>query len=195
MNLRWIALTVGLALLCAAGGPALAAPAGQDDPVKWSARVVTKSIRPGGAFDVAVTAVAEEDWHVYSVTQGPGGPVPTTIAVAARPPFTRAGAIRGPEPVTAFDPNFEIKTETYDGRFTLVLPVRLAADAAGSGAALRIEVGFQACTNRLCLPPKTVTLTVPVKWIGSGNRRSEAGGRAGGAGCRDVATFTGAGQY
>jgi thiol:disulfide interchange protein DsbD len=203
VNLRWIAFTAGLALLCTAAGPALAARAvpldsaregpldsardGQDDPVQWSARVITTSLRPGGAFDVAITAVAEEDWHVYSVTQGPGGPVPTTIDIAARPPFARAGAIRGPEPVTAFDPNFEIKTETYAGTFTLVLPVRLAADAAGSGARLRIEVGFQACTNRLCLPPKTVTLAVPVKWIesgvggrgsGIGNRRPEVG-RAG----------------
>ena len=81
---------------------------------------------------MAITAVAEEEWHVYSVTQGPGGPVPTTIAIAARPPFARAGAIRGPDPVTAFDPNFEIKTETYDGTFTLILPMRLAADASGS---------------------------------------------------------------
>jgi thiol:disulfide interchange protein len=175
MNLRRTALTVVLASLCAAAGSGVAA---QDAPVKWSARVVTKNIRPGGAFDVAITAAAEEDWHVYSVTQGPGGPVPTTIAIAARPPFTRAGAIRGPEPVTAFDPNFEIKTETYDGTFTLVLPVRLAVDAAGNGAALRIDVGFQACTNRLCLPPKTVVLAVPVKWIGSevGGQRPAVGG-------------------
>jgi len=171
MNPRRTALTVVLGSLCAAAGSGLAA---QDDPVKWSAKVVTKGIRPGGAFDVAVTAVAEEDWHVYSVTQGPGGPAATTIAIAARPPFTRAGAIRGPEPVTAFDPNFEIKTETYDGTFTLVLPVRLAADAAGSGAALRIDVGFQACTNRLCLPPKTVPLAVPVKWMPDAGDRLSA---------------------
>ena len=56
-----------------------------------------KDSRPGGAFEVAITGVAEEEWHVYSVTQGPGGPVPTTIAHQARPPSFRAnGAIRGP---------------------------------------------------------------------------------------------------
>ena len=55
MNLRRTALTVVLGSLCAAAGSGVAA---QDDPVKWSAKVVTKSIRPGGAFDVAVTVAA-----------------------------------------------------------------------------------------------------------------------------------------
>jgi thiol:disulfide interchange protein DsbD len=194
MILRRAALAAVLGLSCAAAGTGAAARAPQDDPVKWSAQVVTKDLRPGGVFDVAVTAVAEEDWHVYSVTQGPGGPIPTTVAVAARPPFARAGAIRGPAPVTAFDPNFEIRTETYAGTFTLVLPMRLAAGASGRHGTLGIEIGFQACTNRVCLPPKTVTLTVPVTWMGSpasargvppagygksgevGDRRTEVGG-------------------
>ena len=100
---------------------ASSAHAGQaDDPVKWSAKVAAKAARPGATLDVTVTGVAEDEWHVYSVTQGPGGPVPTTITIGPRALFTRAGAIRGPRPTTAYDPNFEIKTETYDGRFALV---------------------------------------------------------------------------
>ena len=160
-----------LALVCAGAAPR-DARGSQEDPVTWSARVVSKNLHPGGKFDVAITAVAEEEWHVYSVTQGPGGPVPTTIALPSTSLraggrsqlFSQDGVIRGPEPTTAFDPNFEIKTETYDGTFTLVLPVRVSADAPGNAATLRIAVGFQACTSRLCLPPKTVTLAVPVKW-------------------------------
>jgi thiol:disulfide interchange protein len=157
-----------LVLLCASS-----AHAGQaDDPVKWSAKVAAKTVRPGATLDVTVTGVAEDEWHVYSVTQGPGGPVPTTITIGPRALFTRAGAIRGPQPTTAFDPNFEIKTETYDGRFALVVPVRVSPDAPASAATLHIEVGYQACTSRLCLPPRTVTLAVPVKFIGGG-RTSE----------------------
>ena len=150
-----------LALLCAAPGAVTHAP---QDPVTWSATVVSTGLRPGGRFDVAITAVAEDEWHVYSVTQGPGGPIPTTIALARSRFFAPAGAIRGPVPARAFDPNFEIATETYEGTFTLLRPVRLAADAPGTGATLRLEVGFQACTKRVCLPPTTIALAVPVKW-------------------------------
>src|SRR6187455_1082692 len=112
-----------LAIACAAGGVVVA----QENPVSWSAAAAAKGLRPGATFDVTITGVAEEEWHVYSVTQGPGGPVPTTVTVAK--PFARNGAIRGTEPATAFDTNFDIQTETYDSTFTLVVPVRLAADA------------------------------------------------------------------
>src|SRR6188768_3846233 len=112
-----------LAIACAAGGVVVA----QENPVSWSAAAAAKGLRPGATFDVTITGVALEEWHVYSVTQGPGGPVPTTVTVGPRAIFTRDGAIRGPEPVTAFDRNFDINTETYDTAFTLTVPVRIAA--------------------------------------------------------------------
>ena len=82
-----------------------------------------KGLRPGGAFDVAITGVAEEEWHVYSVTQGPGGPVPTTIARGPRSAlYPQRRDPRPPSRRRAFDPNFEIQTETYEGTFTFVMP-------------------------------------------------------------------------
>ena len=141
-------------------------PAAAQNPVRWSATAAPKALAPGGRFDVSLVAVADEGWHVYSVTQGPGGPIPTTVTIPSGQPFSIAGAIGGTAPATAFDPNFEIQTETYEGTFTLVVPVRLLPDAPVGGADLRVAVRFQACTSRLCLPPRTVTLTVPVKWTG-----------------------------
>ena len=146
---------LGLLLLSAFPVMALA---GEQDPVHWIAAVTAKRIAAGGTFDVSVTATIEEEWHVYSISQGPGGPIPTTIAIPADQPFSRAGAIRGPQPVTAFDQNFDIQTETYDTTVTLTVPVR----ATASRGTLRLVVGYQACTNRLCLPPRTETLTVAV---------------------------------
>jgi thiol:disulfide interchange protein len=164
-------------LWVAAGVLALSAPAFAQDPVRWSGTVGTQGIRANGTFDVSISGVADDEWHVYSLTQGPGGPIPTTIAIRGRQPFAQNGAIRGPEPTTAFDRNFDIQTETYDGTFTLVVPVRILPDAPGTAATLRVSVGYQACTNRLCLPPRTVVVSVPVKWTGaSPSLRSGSGG-------------------
>jgi thiol:disulfide interchange protein len=156
-----------LALAFAVGPTFAAATVGKQDPVQWSAAVKATRAAAGETFDVAVTAVIEDEWHVYSVTQGPGGPIPTTIAIGAGQPFSRAGAIRGPAPVTAYDPNFDIQTETYDGTIRLVVPVRLARDVPGTSARLRLAVSYQACTNRLCLPPRTQMLDVPIRWSAS----------------------------
>lgn len=136
--------------------PLAIGPLAAQDPVHWSARVAAKGIQAGAAFDLTLTATIDDEWHIYSVTQGAGGPVPTSVTVGA--PFARAGAIRGPDPTTAYDPNFEIKTATYDGTVTLVVPVRAPERATPS--ALHVGVTYQACTDRLCLPPRTVTLNV-----------------------------------
>lgn len=161
-----------LILLLLAG----AAPLSAQDPVRWSAKIAATTVRPGGTFDVAVSARVDDEWYVYSVTQGPGGPVPTSIALAPKALFTRGGPIRGPAPKAAYDPNFEIQTEKYDGAFTLTVPVALAATAPAARATLSVAVTYQACTNRVCLPPQTAVLRVPVKWVPEGGARREARG-------------------
>ena len=149
----------------------LAAPAAAlaQDPVRWSAKANPDGLQPGGSFNVTVSATIDEEWYVYSVTQGPGGPVPTSLAIGPRALFSRSGAIKGPQPVSAFDPNFEIRTEKYDSALTLTFPVTLAANAAGTRATLSVAVTYQACTSRLCLPPTTETLKVPIAWTASGS--------------------------
>src|SRR4029079_7831825 len=137
---------------------ALAADAAAQDPVQWSAKVAAKTIRAGATLDLALTAKIDEEWHIYSVTQAAGGPVPTSVTIGA--PFARAGAIRGPDPRSAYDPNFELRTETYDGTITLIVPVRAPETATAS--TLHAAVTYPACTERLCLPPRTVTLSVRI---------------------------------
>jgi len=156
-RLRAVVVVVGCLVV---GGcfAALAADAAAQDPVQWSAKVAAKTIRGGATFDVALTAKIDDDWHIYSVTQAAGGPVPTSVTIGT--PFARAGAIRGPDPASAYDPNFELRTETYDGTITLIVPVRASQTATPSK--LHVGVTYQACTERLCLPPRTVTLSVAV---------------------------------
>ena len=137
---------------------ALVADASAQDPVHWSAKGATKAIHAGATFDVALTAKIDDEWHIYSVTQAAGGPVPTSVTIGV--PFARAGGIRGPDPTSAYDPNFDLRTETYDGTITLIVPVR--APQAATPSKLHAGVTYQACTDRLCLPPRTVTLSVKV---------------------------------
>lgn len=175
-----------LSLLCAVCAAcviasAASARAGEQDPVHWSASIATKIVSGSAPIDVVVTAVIDDGWHIYSVTQGPGGPIPTTVGVA--PPFARAGAIRGPEPATALDRNFDIQTETYDGTVALHVPVRLI-DAQAQSSAVRLAITYQACTDRECLPPQTVTLEA--RRSGAGDQVSGVGGRVSGAGGRSA---------
>lgn len=75
----------------------LAEVAGElDQPVTIGA-----AIEPGGGGKpdvLTVTATLEEGWHLYSVTQKPGGPLATRITVAADSPRQAAGPFVPGEP-------------------------------------------------------------------------------------------------
>src|SRR5665213_2154143 len=88
-------------------------PVAQDHPISWSLSTSAKGARQGVAFPVALHAQIPAGWHVYSISQPPGGPVPTTIAPADAN-FRFAGPPRARDPEVAEDSAFGmIITETY----------------------------------------------------------------------------------
>jgi thiol:disulfide interchange protein len=140
----------------------------QEEPVTWSIRRASAAaVRPGSTMTLRVVAAIEDGWHIYSVTQGPGGPAPTSIMLPERQPFVRDGAIRAPAPHRAFDPNFEIETEFHEESTAFEVPVRVAAEARAANHELTVRVRFQACTDTVCLPPATKILTLAVGVRGS----------------------------
>lgn len=142
---------------------------GQENPIKWSIQPVSskKPVKAGDRLSVKVVAKINGGWHLYSLTQPAGGPVPTRITLPAGQPFNLAGRLASPTPYVAPDPNFGIDTEYYEGTATFTLPVRIAADAKPGKTKLLVNAFFQSCNDQFCLPPKTVKLETPVE-IGEG---------------------------
>jgi hypothetical protein len=67
-------------------------------------------------------------------------------------------------PEQAYDPNFEMQTEFYEENASFRVPLAVVASAKPGEAKGTIDVLFQACTDRVCLPPTTahVSLTVTI---------------------------------
>jgi len=53
----------------------------------------------------------------------------------------------------------------YTGDFEIVTRFKVPAGAAPGMAALAGKLRYQACTDRMCLPPKTVDVTLPVEVV------------------------------
>ena len=132
------------------------------DPAKWTLETDQKVARPGGAVLARLTAKMEPDWHLYSPTTPPGGPIPTRIELAENPAVASV-KIYQRAPATKFDPNFKIDTETYEGEATFLLEIRLAETAGAGQAELTARVRYQLCTDKLCLPPVRKTASAAVK--------------------------------
>jgi thiol:disulfide interchange protein DsbD len=194
----------GIALLLAilailAAGPA--GPAGAQTAARWSMTVPTGTkIEAGAAFDVRVTAEIDPGWHLYAMTQTAGGPVALFFASANDSPFRLAGNIIGPLPVTGFDPNFGIETQYHEERADFAVPFAVAADASGRQA-LALDVSYQTCTDRFCLPVATERLSLALAVGGTvdADLTSDAAGAAAPAAAAaraavpDMAAGTGAG--
>lgn len=140
-------LLVALAWL--AGAPA----GGQKlDPAKWSLTLAQAAAPPGSTVTGTLEVTLDEGWYLYSPTTPPGGPNPTRIEVEPAPGLA-AYRVYQRRPVVKFDPNFNLDTEVYSARTAFLLELVLAKEAASGPLEVRARVRYQACTEKLCLPP------------------------------------------
>ena len=119
--------------------------------VKWSAEITgTKPNAPSAKLSATIM----DGWHVYALSQPDGGPTRLKISIPSGSPSMLAGPIAETKVVRHFDPNFNMETLYYlkTANFNLALK---EGDVA-PGETLPIDVRFQACNDRLCLPPYTM---------------------------------------
>jgi len=137
-----------------------AAPA---DPVNWKLEGAPgKPVKVGARFTVKLVASVQAGWHLYSLKPMAEGPIPTRIWIAEGQPFALAAAVQAPEPVTMQDPTLNMEVEFYEGETSFSLPLKVAAGTAAGQQNLTVSASYQTCNDKLCLPPKTVKVQLPV---------------------------------
>ncbi len=147
-------------------------------PTKWRLESDSKekSLRSGETFEAKLLAEVEAGWHLYSLKQPKGGPIATTIKLPEGSGFELSGELSTPKPITEFDPNFEIETSYFKDNAEFTVPLKSQNDVNGNE--LAVDVRFQLCNDRLCLPPKTLRVTYSgfedVRKIGSSDTTNES---------------------
>jgi thiol:disulfide interchange protein len=104
---------------------------------------------------LTISAEIANGWHIYSITQKPGGPLKSQIRLSADSDVELAGvpkALTKPEahPEPAFD-NLEV--ETHSGTAEWEVPIRLKPGADAKHLKIKGSVFAQACAES-CLPPQ-----------------------------------------
>ncbi|MBI5396249.1 MAG: thioredoxin family protein [Verrucomicrobia bacterium] len=133
--------------VCAA---AIAAPTPH---VAVSARVEPATARAGETVKLIVTAVVDEHWHLYSLTQKPGGPEKTTLTLADNAVVEKAGAFTGPAPKRVRDTAFDMDVEQHEGKVEFTAPLALKAGAVAGAQKIEGKMRFMVCDAQSCLPP------------------------------------------
>ena len=151
-------LVCGLSVLA---GSRAQSPAPQ--PVRWQASIAANTpVKAGAGATIDLTGHVDEGWHVYALNEPSGGPIPLRIALDENRVAHIVGQIGGTVPVKKHDESFALETELYLSDFTLHVPVEVGQSAAGRQT-IPLNVRFQACNDRICLPPRTVHLSAAVE--------------------------------
>jgi DsbC/DsbD-like thiol-disulfide interchange protein len=131
-------------------------------PVRWS--VVPRSsplqVESGRTVPLILQADIAKGWHLYSLTQKAGGPIPLSIKLVDAADVIVRGVIKAPQPERAFDKNFGIETELYSGSARFSIPVGVPGRSLAGFRKFHVGVRYQACSETLCLPPRTDKLAV-----------------------------------
>lgn len=133
--------------------------------VTWSAAPARATSRASGQAVIRVRGNIIERWHVYSMSQKPGGPKPLAFELERTDGFS-IGSVKAPAPQNGYDAQFKMATETYSGSPEFLIPIRWKSLPSGT-TTLHLIVRYQACSDKLCLPPRKEALAVEIRGPGS----------------------------
>lgn len=157
MKLRRLFLIV-TALLISGVVCFAARPAGSDTPpVRW--RTIIKSAGPD-CGTVTFKALVAPGWHLYGLTLPAGGPKPTVFDLKASTDVEFTGAVTpSRKPVESNDPLFGITLSWWDSNVEFTVPFKIT----GKAPRIDAKINYMACDGTTCMPPKTESISAPVK--------------------------------
>src|SRR6266566_6961770 len=137
-------------------------------PVRWS--VVggssPRQVVSGRTVRITLQADIAKGWHIYSLTQKPGGPIPLRLDLIGPADVVMRGIIDAPKPDRIFDQNFGLETELYSGTPRFTIPVGVPGRSLTGIRRFQIGARYQVCSDKLCLPPRTDKLDVALRVAG-----------------------------
>jgi Disulphide bond corrector protein DsbC len=134
-------------------------------PVRWSVvgGSAPRDVIAGRTVPITLQAVIAKGWHIYSLTQKPGGPIPLRLELVGAADVVVRGVVDAPKSERTFDKNFGIETELYSGTPRFVIPVGAPGKSLTGLRRFQIAARYQVCSDKVCLPPRTDKLDVAIR--------------------------------
>ena len=134
-------------------------------PVHWT--VIggrsPRDVVSGRTIPITLQANIARGWHIYSLTQKPGGPIPLRLELQGAADVLVRGVIDAPKPERIFDKNFGIETELYSGTPRFTIPVGVPGRSLTGIRRFQIAARYQVCSDKVCLPPRTDRLDIVLR--------------------------------
>ena len=117
--------------------------------VEISAQILAQE---GKRAELQITASVQPGWHIYSITQQPGGPKPTRINVVASDRYRIAGKFVAVPPAVVHHYDFwpDLDVEEHEQKVTWSAPVEAVGSNGWQGVTISGDVQGQVCKD-LCV--------------------------------------------
>ncbi len=131
-----------------------------DKVATFTPSLTPQTLRAGESLRLVFDLELKEKWHIYSVLpQSEDAPPPTNLEVIESP-FTLDGPFYETKAVIKHDAAIGLTLAFHEDKAKFYQNFKVPQMSLGSGE-LVVEVRFQACDDRICLPPKAKRFTVP----------------------------------
>jgi len=129
----------------------------QQNPVTWTATYKALSATEG---EITIIASIEKNWHIYSQDASNNGPVPTSFLFEKNKNYQVEGKATEIGAHEIFDKAFDAKISSFSEKAEFKQKIKITGK---TGFSILIKVEFMCCNDMMCLPPKTIDLTVKVQ--------------------------------
>ncbi len=142
--------------------------------ITFKYRLEPNEPRPGEHARIIVELDIHSGWHIYSVIPNKGefSPIPTSLTFE-NDLFVMVGPVYESNPINAKDPVLQMVLSFHKKTAKLFQNINVPENLLGTKILKNIiKLTYQACSDRICLPPKTEELNLDIS-IGTGNVREK----------------------
>jgi thiol:disulfide interchange protein DsbD len=158
-----------LLLLCSLAANCPAQTAADAKNITAQAYLSLDKLTPGARFQLAVVLQVNAPWHVNANPASGEGFIPTTLTLQP-PPSTvidRAVYPKGKKTTVSWA---DQPVDLYAGRTVILVEAHVRPDAATGSLNLEASLRYQACNDRVCLAPVTISLPLETEIVASSEK-------------------------
>lgn len=127
------------------------------NPVSWNAAYKPTSATEG---EIIITARIEKGWHTYSQRPSTDGPIPTSFMFGKPSQFQLVGKTEESDAHEEFVKAFDAKIFVFTDKAEFRQKIKFTGKP---GFVIPFKLEYMSCNDMMCLPPKTIDLSVKVQ--------------------------------
>jgi hypothetical protein len=127
------------------------------NPVSWTAAYKSISATEG---EIIISANIQKGWHIYSQDTTSAGPIPTSLIFDGSKNYQLIGKAIETGAHEIFDKAFGAKISSFSDKAELKQKIKIISKP---GFAIPFKIEYMSCNDMMCLPPKTIDLSVKVQ--------------------------------